>query len=191
MSDTFGDITGLVSLTDHDVGKCRVDFIDYTASPTYDDTTKMGTLEGTPNTTIGRDVAEIIAGAPEGILAVYGVKDKGGFKVTLQEFQIGNLGKQLGLEDTRYTNTPTPMSKIWDFGGDQTIRYFSARISKRRPDGNYLVITFHKGYFKPEISLNHAAGPNFRDLEFVAMVDSTKDVGENVGNIEVTATSPW
>ncbi len=191
MSDTFGDITGLVSLTDHDVGKCRVDFIDYTASPAYDDTTKMGTLDGTPSVSVGRDVADIIAGVPEGILATYGIKDKGSFKVTLQEFQIANLGKQLGMEDTQYTYTPTPMSKKWNFGGIQSVRYFSARISKRRPDGTYLIITFHRGYFKPEVTLNHAAGPNFRDLEFVAMVDSTKALGQNVATIEVTATTPW
>jgi len=189
--DSFADITGLVSLTDHLVGKCRIDVIDYVASPSYDDNTKMGTLEGTPSFNFGRDAADIIAGVPEGIIASYGIKDSGGFKATLQEYQIAKLGYNLGLGAGNFSSSGTTPVGKWNFGGNLGLRYFSARITGRLADGNYLVVTFHKGRFNPKYEQNMSAGPNFRDLEFVAMIDTTKDMGANVGSVEITTADPW
>ena len=190
--DSFTDYTGLNSLTDHLVGKCRVDFCDYTISPTFDSTTALGTISGTPSFTIGRDVAEVVAGTPEGTIQAYGIKDKVGFKVALDEFQIAKLGKQLGLDSsTNYVAVATPMSKTWKFGGNLAIKNFSARVSKKMADGTYLVMTIHRGYFKPDFPINMAAGVNTRDCEFVGMIDVTRDGGDNMATIVQTATSPW
>lgn len=190
--DSFTDITGLASLTDHSVGRCRVDIADYSSSPTFNSGTAMGTLEGTPVVNLGRDIDDIVTGVPEGIIAAYGIKDKAGFKIAMQEFQIANLGKQLGLASGNYSDDTTPVSvKKWKFGGNQDVRYFSARISKKMPEGTYLVITIHKGYIKAELALNHAAGHNARDLEFVGMIDTTREMGDNLCEVKVTASSPW
>lgn len=106
MTDTFRDVTGFGSVDNFRMGLGRLDICNEGSSKLL----PLGLLEGSATATFDRAKHDIKAGTPQVTLEQYAIEEFTTLKVTMVEFAMANIVKQLSYPDSCLSVVPAAVS---------------------------------------------------------------------------------